>query len=121
MPKDLARLGLLPLQTAGSVDTRVDHCALLPCGSSGPARPPLASPLDIGESRTRCNHQGVRITAHASDLIPLVRDLLRDPDDNGYLDLTLPQDQVWSGPENGDWSHAARAETGQAIRLAPSF
>jgi len=122
MPNDRAQLGVQQLQTAGSVDAQVDNSAFLPCGSSGPAKHPLALSLEIDETPMQCNHQRVKINASAidllpktrlrltsdnGDLIPLDRELLRDPDGNGYWDITLSPGRVWSEPEDGDWSRAA--------------
>ena len=122
MPNDPVRLGAAQLQAAGSVDTQIDNGAFLPGKSAGPAQHRLAFTIEIDESRMRCNHQGVtingraidlfprttfRLTNDSEDLIPLERDLLRNPHGNGYWDITLSPGRVWSEPDDGDWSRAA--------------
>ncbi len=122
MPIDRSQLKAPQLQGADSVDTQVDNSAFLPCESSAPAKHHLSLNLEIDETPMQCNHPGVeingksidlfpksglRLTSDNGDLIPLDRDLLRDPDGNGYWDITLSPGRVWSELEDGDWSRAA--------------
>lgn len=117
-----SQLDARQLQSAGSVVNQINNNAFLPSSSCGVENQRLALDLDIGESRMSCNHQGVKINAKAidlmprvrlrltsdnGDLIPLDRGLLRDPESNGYWDLTLSPGRVWSEPEDGEWSRAA--------------
>lgn len=122
MTDDRAQLKVQQMQTGGSMDAQVDNSAFLPAESSSPEKQRLGLSLEINETPMQCNHQGVKINGRAidlfpkvrlrltsdnGDLIPLDRDLLRDPDGNGYWDVTLSPGRVWSELEDGDWSRAA--------------
>ena len=122
MSKSRTQLHAQQLQTAASIDSQVDNSAFVAIGSPAAAKQPLALDLNIDETPMQCNHTGIeinaksidlfprtrlRLTSDNGDLIPLDRDLLRDPQGNGYWDITLSPGRVWSEPEDGDWSRAA--------------
>ena len=106
---------------ASQHDQQVDNSAFVADDSAVDAVHALALKLDIGETRMHCNHQGVQINGEAIDLfpavtlrlasdngnlVPLDRDLLRDPHGNGYWDISLSPGRVWSEPADGPWSRA---------------
>ena len=106
---------------AGQHDQQVDNNAFVADEFAVDAVHTLALKLDIGETRMHCNHQGVQINGGALDLfpgvtlrlasdngnlVPLDRDLLRDPHGNGYWDISLSPGRVWSEPTDGPWSRA---------------
>lgn len=105
----------------GLLDHQVDNDAFVADETAVDAGHALALCLDIGETRMQCNHPGVAINGEAVDLfpqvtlrlanqngnlVPLDRDLLRDPDGNGYWDISLSPGRVWSEPADGQWSRA---------------
>ncbi len=106
----------------GLLDHPVDNNAFVADETAVDAGYALALSLDIGETRMHCNHQGVEIGGEAVDLfprvtlrlanlngylVPLDRDLLRDPAGSGYWDISLSPGRVWSEPADGQWSRAA--------------
>jgi len=106
---------------AGQPHEQVDNNAFVADESAADAVHSLALKLDIGETRMLCNHQGVHINAGAIDLfpcvslrlvsdngnlVPLDRDLLRNPQGNSYWDISLSPGRVWSEPADGPWSRA---------------
>lgn len=110
------------LQTAAPLAAQVDNKAFLPADASGVALHRLALDIQVGETRMQCNHPGVminnkaidlfpksrlRLVSNNGDLIPIDRDLLRDPDGNSYWDITLSPGRVWSEPQDDGWSRAA--------------
>ena len=107
---------------AGRHHEPVDNNAFVANESAVDAIHTLALKLDNGETRMHCNHQGVqinggdidlfpgvslRLTSDNGNLVPLDRDLLRDPHGNGYWDISLSPGRVWSEPADGPWSRAA--------------
>ena len=116
------QLGADQLRAAGAVASQVDNATFLPRESSADAQHGLALSLDILQTPMNCNHQGVavngkaidlfpaarfRLVSDGSDLVPLDRDLLRNPEGESYWDVTLSPGKVWSEPEDGGWSRAA--------------
>jgi len=110
------------LLEAGSVTAPVENNSFLPIDGAGEARHPLQLSLQIAETRMDCNHQGIeingeavdlfpavtlRLTSDNGDLLPLDRDLLRDPHGKAYWDLSLSPGKVWSETKDGSWSRAA--------------
>jgi len=106
----------------GKLDQQVDNSAFVADATAVEARHPLALSLEVGETRMQSNQQGVEVNAEAVDLfpastlrlirhgdylVPLDRDLLRDPGGNGYWDVSLSPGRVWSEPADGAWSRAA--------------
>ncbi|MCP4765416.1 MAG: hypothetical protein GY875_04020 [Gammaproteobacteria bacterium] len=105
----------------GLLDHQVDNGAFVADETAVDARHKLVLSLDISETRMHCNHQGMEINGEAVDLfprvtlrlahdngnlVPLDRDLLRDPDGYGYWDISLSPGRVWSEPADGQWSRA---------------
>ncbi|MCP4332360.1 MAG: hypothetical protein GY785_06865 [Gammaproteobacteria bacterium] len=105
----------------GLLDQQVDNDAFVADETAVDAGHALTLSLDIGETRMHCNHQGVEINGEAVDLfpqvtlrlanhngnlVPLDRDLLRDPDGGGYWDISLSPGRLWSEPADGQWSRA---------------
>jgi len=106
----------------GQLDHPVDNDAFVADETAVDAGHALALSLDIGETRMHCNHPGVEINGEAIDLfprvtlrlandngylVPLDRNLLRDPDGSGYWDISLSPGKIWSEPADGQWSRAA--------------
>jgi len=106
----------------GLLNSQVDNHAFLPDEGSVGALHKLALKLDIDATRMRSNHAGVEINGEAidlfprvslrlcsdgGDLLPLERELLRDPDGSGYWDVSFSPGRVWSEPADGPWSRAA--------------
>ena len=106
----------------GLLNSQVDNHAFLPDEDSAGALHKLALCLDIDATRMHSNHAGVevggkaidlfpgislRLCSEGGDLLPLDRGLLRDPNGNGYWDVSLSPGRVWSEPADGPWSRAA--------------
>jgi len=110
------------LLAAAAVEGQVDNLSFLPIGSVDDAHHVLALSLDVDETLMNCNHQGVKVNEKAVDLfpatrlrlasdngelVPLDRNLFRDPKGNSYWDITLSPGRVWSEQGDGQWSRAA--------------
>ncbi|MFT5218259.1 MAG: CubicO group peptidase (beta-lactamase class C family) [Gammaproteobacteria bacterium] len=104
------------------LDQQVDNGAFLPDETAVEAKHSLAIALDVAAFPMRSNHSDItingkavdlfpavslRLTSHDGDLIPLERDLLRDPDGNSYWDISLSPGRVWSEATDDGWSRAA--------------
>jgi hypothetical protein len=104
------------------LDQQVDNSAFLPDSTVVEACHILGLCLDIAEFKMRSNLPDIEVNGEAvdlfpksrlhlvsrhSDLVPLDRDLLRDPDGGSYWDLSLSPGCVWSEAADGDWSRAA--------------
>ncbi|UCH41366.1 MAG: serine hydrolase [Gammaproteobacteria bacterium] len=106
----------------GLLNNQNDNLAFVANESSGAALHRLASCLEIDATPMHSNHHGVIINGEAVDLfpkvrlrlcsdgenlLPLDRDLLRDPGGGSYWDLSLSPGCVWSEPTDDGWSRAA--------------
>ena len=106
----------------GLLNSQVDNHAFVPDEGSAGALHELAFSLDIDATRMHSNQAGVEINGKAidrfpgvslrlcsenGDLLPLDRDLLRDPEGHAYWDVSLSPGRVWSEPADGAWSRAA--------------
>ena len=109
------------LLVAGSLESQVDNSWFLPIEPFDEAHHILALSIDISETPMNCNLQGIevngraidvfpavefRLTSRAGDLIPLDRDLLKNPVGHSYWDVTLSPGKVWSETGDGGWSRA---------------
>ncbi len=105
-----------------NLDQQVDNAAFLPDETAVDSRHKLAFCFDVAAFQMRSNLANIevngeavdlfpkvslRLTSHDGDLIPLDRDLLRDPEGNSYWDVSLSPGRVWSEAADGDWSRAA--------------
>ena len=110
------------LLEADAIDGQVDNFFFAACGSaSGPPRE-FAISIQIPQTVMKCNQQGIDVNGKATDLfpainlrlvgidddlVPLDRDLLRDPEGSSYWDVTLSPGKIWSEEADGPWSRAA--------------
>lgn len=105
----------------GKLDHQVDNVAFLPDETADDAQHPLATSLQVSAFTMKSNLAGIevnreaidlfpkvnlRLTHHHGDLVPLDRDLLRDPDGKGYWDISLSPGRVWSEAADDGWSRA---------------
>ena len=109
------------LLVAGSLESQVDNLWFLPIQPFHEARDVLTLSIDISETSMNCNLRGIEVNGRAIDyfpavefnvasrdgaLIPLDRDLLRNPVGCSYWDVTLSPGKVWSEVDDGGWSRA---------------
>ena len=110
------------LLEADAIDGQVDNFFFAACGTaSGPPRE-FAISIQIPQTVMKCNQQGIDVNGKATDLfpainlrlvgidddlVPLDRDLLRDPEGSSYWDVTLSPGKIWSEEADGPWSRAA--------------
>lgn len=100
----------------------VDNIWFKAVEGEGVATHQLSHKLRIARTKMNCNYEDVKVTGQCIDLfpqvelslvssedglVPLERDLLRDPDRVGYWDLTVSPGRIWSEPEDEEWSRAA--------------
>ena len=104
-----------------AVEAQIDNLSFTPFAPFDNAQHALALSLEVEETPMNCNHQGVKVNEKSVDLfpatrlrlasdngelLPLDRDLLRDPEGNSYWDVTLSPGRVWSEQGDGQWSRA---------------
>jgi CubicO group peptidase (beta-lactamase class C family) len=106
----------------GNLDQQVDNAAFLPDQTALESQHELAICLDVATFQMRSNLTDIkvngdavdlfpgvslRLAGHQGDLIPLDRDLLRDPQGGSYWDVSLSPGRVWSEAADDGWSRAA--------------
>ena len=110
------------LFATGLLESQVDNSWFLPIEPFDEAHHVLALSIYISEILMNCNLQNIevngksidvfpavefRLTRHNGDLIPLDRDLLRNPQARSYWDVTLSPGKVWTETGDDGWSRAA--------------
>ena len=110
------------LFATGLLESQVDNSWFLPIELFDEAHQILALSIYISETLMDSNLQNIevngksigvfpavefRLTSHNGDLIPLDRDLLRNPQGRSYWDFTLSPGKVWTETGDDGWSRAA--------------
>lgn len=104
-----------------NINDQVENHWFTPYGSAIEAQHDLLFTINVAETVMNCNHAGVEVNNNRIDyfpavqfrlasvdgvLVPLDRDLLRNPDGQSYWDVSLSPGRVWSELDDGNWSRA---------------